>query len=230
MSMAPGEKLKPFESIVVIPAFEEAATIASIITEVQNQGYPVIVVNDASTDDTSAMALLAGAQVLDLPCRLGAWGATQAGMLHALRTGYRNIVTIDGDGQHSPEDISALLAPISEGTADLVIGSCVSRGSVARHAAWSLFRAISGLNIEDLTSGYRAYNTSATRASLGAEATLADYQDLGILLLARRKSFRLKEVPVSMSQRVFGKSHVFPSWLEVIRYMIYTIIIAYLRR
>ena len=60
-------------NIVVIPAFDEEATIASIVEEVRIQGYPVIVVNDASTDGTSSAARSAGALVLDLPCRHGAW-------------------------------------------------------------------------------------------------------------------------------------------------------------
>ena len=216
--------------IVIIPAFDEEATIASIVVEVRTQGYPVIVVNDASADGTSAAAQSAGALVLDLPCRLGAWGATQAGMRQALRTGYQNIVTIDGDGQHPPGDISTLLAPIVENAADIVIGSCVARGSIARHTAWSFFRALSGLRLKDLTSGFRAYSLAAARASLGAEATLADYQDLGILLLARRKSYRLQEVPVLMCPRIVGKSHVFSSWLKVAQYMIYTLIISCVRR
>ena len=217
-------------NIVVIPAFDEEATIASIVEEVRIQGYPVSVVNDASTDGTSSAARSAGALVLDLPCRLGAWGATQAGMLQAIRTGYHNVVTIDGDGQHPPGDISTLLTPVAENTADIVIGSCAARGSIARHTAWRLFRALSGLRFEDLTSGFRAYNLEAARASLGAEATLADYQDLGILLLARRKSFRVQEVPVRMHPRLVGKSRVFSSWLRVLRYMIYTLIIACMRR
>lgn len=218
------------QDMVVIPALNEEATIGQIVKEVLAQGYRVIVVNDDSTDNTSATAQAAGAQVLDLPCRLGAWGATQAGMLRALRTGYRHIVTLDGDGQHPPNDIATLLAPIAANEADIVIGSCLARGSMARQIAWRLFQSLSGLKLNDMTSGFRAYSQHAARAMLSAEATLADYQDLGILLLARRRSFRFLEVPVCMLPRAVGKSHIFSSWLKVARYMVYTVTVACTRR
>lgn len=216
--------------IVVIPALNEEATIAQIVSEVRAQGLPVIVVNDASDDRTSRMARASGAEVLDLPCRQGAWGATQAGMLRALRSGYGSIVTLDGDGQHPPADIKALLPPVLAGSADIVIGSCVGRASAARQLAWKLFQLLSGLTLNDITSGFRAYNLPAARAMLSAEATLADYQDLGILLLARRRAFRVQEVPVTMGPRAVGKSHIFSSWLKVARYMLYTVTIACTRR
>ncbi len=220
----------PRPSIVVIPTLNEEATIAQIVLEVRAQGLPVIVVNDASDDHTSRNARDSGAIVLDLPCRLGAWGATQAGMLQALRGGYGNIVTLDGDGQHPPGDIIHLLAPLRSGSADIVIGSCLGRGSPARHMAWKLFQFLSGLALSDITSGFRAYSLPAARAMLCAEATLADYQDLGILLLARRRNFRVLEVPVTMCPRAVGKSHIFSSWLKVARYMVYTTTIACTRR
>lgn len=216
--------------MVVIPALNEEATIADIVAEVRAQGLAVMVVNDASEDRTADAARAAGAEVLDLPCRLGAWGATQAGMLRALRLGCRHVVTIDGDGQHPPGDIRSLLGPVAAGEADIVIGSCTARASKARRLAWRLFQALSGLAISDLTSGFRAYNLRAARAMLSAEATLADYQDLGILLLARRRSFRIREMPVAMCPRAVGKSHIFSSWLKVARYMVYTTTIACTRR
>jgi len=216
--------------IVVIPAFNEAATIGQIVQEVRSQGYHVIVVNDCSTDATGQAASAAGALVLDLPCRLGAWGAAQTGLLQATRSGCRHVVTLDADGQHPPRNISTLLAPIQAGTADIVIGSCLARGSAARKIAWRLFQVLSGLRLGDMTSGFRAYSLKAARAMLSTEATLADYQDLGILLLARRRRFRILEIPVQMSPRAVGKSHVFSSWLKVARYMAYTVTIACTRR
>lgn len=231
--MTPGAPLRPGappQTMVIIPALDEQATIATIVSAVLAQGLPVVVVNDASTDRTAEAARAAGAVVLDLPCRLGAWGAAQAGMLHALRLGCRHVVTIDGDGQHPPGDIRSLLAPILSNEADIVIGSCTARASAARRLAWRLFQLLSGLSLNDITSGFRAYNLPATRAMLSAEATLADYQDLGILLLARRRHYRIHESPVAMCARAVGKSHIFSSWLKVARYMVYTVTIACTRR
>lgn len=216
--------------IVVIPAYNEEGTIAAIVSAARGQGYAVLVVNDRSQDGTRAAALLAGAEVLDLPVRIGAWGATQAGMRFALRLGRRVVVTLDGDGQHPPEDIATLAGPVAAGRADLVIGSCTERGSAARQLAWRMFRSITGLRVQDLTSGFRAYGPKAARVMIGAEAVLADYQDLGVLLLARRRGLRVEETPVRMCPRASGKSHIFSSWLKVGRYMVYSVALAFMRR
>lgn len=217
-------------ALVVIPAYNEEATIAGVVAAVRGLGYPVVVVNDASTDGTVAAARRAGAEVLDLPLRQGAWGAALTGFLLASRRGVRVVVTMDADGQHSPADLEALLVPIEEDRADLVIGSCVGRGSALRKFAWRLFRALSGLCVQDLTSGFRAYGPRAARAMLTPETVLADYQDLGVLLLARRRALRVEEIPVRMCPRSVGKSHVFSSWLQVARYMAYTAVLAGMRR
>lgn len=230
MNLRSGTSPGPGRAVVVIPAWNEEPTIGGVVREVLRQGYPAIVVNDDSNDGTSAAARAAGAAVLDLPCRLGAWGAAQAGIRLGLRSGHQAIVTLDGDGQHLPADISALVAPIAARTADITIGSCLERGSPARQAAWRLFKALSGIAVADLTSGFRAYSRPAAGAMMGAEATLADYQDLGVLLLARRRAFRLLEIPVRMRQRAVGKSHIFSSWLKVARYMMYTLTIACTQR
>lgn len=216
-------------AVAVIPARDEAATVGAVARGALALGFPVIVADDDSTDATAAAAAEAGATVLALPCRLGAWGATQAGLRLALGMGADIIVTLDADGQHRPEDIPALAAPVARGTADIAIGSCPERGGPARQGARRLLRALSGLSVADPTSGFRAYGRQAARAMLGAEALLADYQDLGLLLLARRRGLRLAEVPVGMGARADG-SRVFPSWLHVARYLAYTAAIACARR
>src|SRR4030042_2259155 len=119
--------------------------------------YDVIVINDASTDQTADRAAAAGARVLNLLVNLGAWGATQTGIRFALKKGYRQVITMDADGQHLSSAIPHLLAPIDAGNADVVIGSCTERGSHARKIAWRFFRGLTGVEIEDLKMGLRAY-------------------------------------------------------------------------
>ena len=216
--------------LVVIPAQDEAATIGGVVAEVRALGYPVLVVNDASRDATPRLARAAGAEVLDLPCRLGAWGASQTGIRLARRQGFRAVVTIDADGQHSPADIGMLVRPVLDGEADLVIGACPERGSKARRMAWRLFRLLSGLVLTDLTSGFRVYGEKAAREMLGAEATLSDFQDVGILLIAMRRRLRIVELPVAMCPRISGKSRIFSSWWRVLQYMISTVVVSCLRR
>lgn len=244
--------------VAVIPAFNEEMSIGTVVSQVVGLGIPVVVVDDASTDDTAAAARAAGAAVLPLPLRMGAWVAMQAGIQQALRDGAHYIVTLDGDGQHQPEDIAALYAALRPAgpagvvgvveagdaagasgaevdtdctdCADCAIGSCPQRGSLARQVAWFFFRTLTGLHVRDLTSGFRVYNRQAARCLLHKEAMLSDFQDIGVLLLLRRQGMRLCEVPVTMLPRSVGKSHVFSSWGKVAYYMIYSFVVSCSRR
>lgn len=217
--------------LVVIPARDEALTIARVVSEARERsGLPVLVVNDASSDETAREAARAGAEVLTLADRLGAWGAIQTGLRFALRRGYPMVVTMDADGQHGAGDILAVAGPVASGRFQVAIGSCPERGSQARKLAWSFFRAISGLPFADLTSGFRAYGTRAIRLLLKAEATLSDFQDMGVLLLAHRHGLAIREVPVCMRPRASGKSRIFASWFKVAQYMLYTTVVSLTRR
>jgi hypothetical protein len=146
----------------------------------------------------------------------------QTGLRYAQRQGWKLAVTLDADGQHDPADITALIAPILAGEADVVIGACPPRVSWARRLAWGYFRALSGIGLEDLTSGFRAYNRAAIDRLALPDAALLDYQDVGVLLILRHQGLRIREVPVTMRERNNGKSRVFNSWLTVIRYMLRT--------
>ncbi len=214
---------------VVIPAFNESATITQIVKQVRSLNYNVVVVNDCSTDNTAKLAEQAGAIVLDLSLRLGAWGAIQTGMRYALYMGADIIITLDADGQHNPRDIEKLLNTLNS-CVDIVIGSCTQRGSKARKFAWSLFRILTGLKIQDLTSGFRCYTSKAARILIKREGLLFEYQDIGILLLARKKGFIIKELDVHMLPRQIGASHIFSSWFKVAYYMFCTILISITRR
>lgn len=216
--------------LIIIPARDEASAIAQVVTQALAQTrLPVLVVNDASRDETGALAAEAGATVLDLADNLGAWGAIQAGLRYARQKRYDMVVTMDGDGQHAASDIQALMRPVAQGQCELSIGSCPDRGSPARQTAWSFFRVLSGLPFADLTSGFRAYGPRAIRLLLQAEATLSDFQDMGVLLLAHRHGLPIQEVPVCMRPRATGKSRIFSSWLKVAQYMMYTTVVALTR-
>lgn len=220
----------PDRLVVLIPAHNEAATVGAIVHSVRRQwGYPVVVIDDCSTDDTAARARAAGAVVLPLALQLGAWGAIQTGLRYAQRFGYRLAVTLDADGQHEPDSIGDLLGPIQAGQANVVIGAFPSRASPARRLAWRYFRWLTGLAIEDMTSGLRAYDARAIRLLASSEATLLDYQDVGVLLLLRSYGLRVMEVPVPMQPRLQGISRVFNSWWTVGSYMLKTTLLCIAR-
>ncbi|HXH02942.1 MAG TPA: glycosyltransferase family 2 protein [Candidatus Competibacteraceae bacterium] len=211
-------------TLILIPAYNEAATIAAVIHQIRAHGIgsDVVVVDDHSSDDTAKRAAAAGVMVLPLAERLGAWGAIQTGMRYALTHGYRTVVTLDADGQHDPAAIPRLLAPLRAGTAAVAIGACPQRVSAARRLAWRYFRLLTGLTLTDITSGFRAYNHDAMTLLASNAGHLLSYQDVGVLLLLGRHRLAVCEVPVDMRPRSIGGSRIFDSWLTVLRYMLET--------
>jgi glycosyltransferase involved in cell wall biosynthesis len=213
--------LKNENICVVIPAMNEAMTITSVVSAVVNLGYSVIVVDDASTDETATLAKNAGAIVLSPIQNLGAWKATQAGMRYAQKSGFEVVITMDGDEQHSAEHIAILVDQYIQG-ADVVIGNCTGRGSTARHIAWRFFKHLNRLNVDDITSGFRLYNKTAIDCLVSKQATMLEYQDIGVLLMLRNLQLNIIETSVPMKQRSVGISRIFHSWLAVSYYLLYS--------
>jgi len=204
---------------VVIPAHNEVGTIGAVVTGARSHGCRVVVVDDGSKDATAARARAAGATVLNLSVSLGAWGATQTGLRYALKHGANMVVTMDADGQHLSEELPALVQALATG-ADVVVGAAPTRASWQRRMAWWYLRTLSGTAVHDLTSGFRGYARKAVRVLVGREATLLNYQDIGVLLLLSRSGLAIQEVPVRMAERCDGRSRIFRSWWWVGMYMI----------
>ena len=170
MSKADSAPSQQIEYSVIIPAFKEGNVIHGVITEIRKvmdnlkKRYEILVIDDGSKDDTAEQVRKAGARVIQHPYNIGN-GA-------AVKTGIRNargniIITMDGDGQHDPNDIPKLLERI--GAYDMVVGSRNSESDTAAHRDIanmifnSLATYISGRKIEDLTSGFRAIKTRIAR-------------------------------------------------------------------
>jgi glycosyltransferase involved in cell wall biosynthesis len=212
----PDLKLTEGHGVVVIPAYNEAANIADVIAGVQAQlpRATILVVDDCSPDDTAEVARQCGATVLSLPINLGDGAARQTGFKYAARLDADWLVQVDGDGQHRPESIPALLAPIQAGEADLVIGSRFLgegdyRAQAGRRIGMELFGAVAswatGRTITDPTSGFRAMNRRAYRFFCG-QAYPQQYPDADVLIAAYRAGLRLMEVPVRMRQSTTGQT------------------------
>ncbi|RLD77862.1 MAG: hypothetical protein DRJ15_12705, partial [Bacteroidetes bacterium] len=114
------------DTLIIIPVYNEAANIARIIMEINEKfpEYDILVVNDASTDGSGAIAEEIGkAAVVNLPYNLGIGGAVQTGFKYAREKDYAIALQFDGDGQHQVNEISKLVEVIDEGGTDVVIGS-----------------------------------------------------------------------------------------------------------
>src|SRR6185503_8514008 len=109
------------------PAFNEAENVGDVIKQIPAmiEGHHVVpvVVSDGSTDGTATAAREAGAFVAELPIRRGGGLALRVGYDIALELGASVVVTMDADGQHRPEELATMVAPILAGEADYVNGS-----------------------------------------------------------------------------------------------------------
>ncbi|MCU7837328.1 MAG: glycosyltransferase family 2 protein [gamma proteobacterium symbiont of Taylorina sp.] len=218
-------QIKQSQCLVIIPAMNEEKTIASVIQDVINKGFNVLVIDDGSADSTIKIARQFGAVVIPLTFNIGAWNATQAGIRYALKHRYNYVISMDADGQHSCETLPDLLNAAEDD--DVIIASYVQRGSLNRQIAWSFFKHVAGFNFNDLTSGFRLYNRSAMLVLASRQATLLEYQDVGVLLLLTQHNLSITEIETTMSCRTEGKSRIFSSWFQVIYYMMYTSLLCF---
>lgn len=217
--------------VVVIPARDEQDDVGAVVARVLALGYEAVVADDHSSDRTREVARRAGATVLELPFHAGAWAAIQAGMRYARNGGCTYVVTLDADGQHNPEDIPALLDRMNAPDApNVAIGSCVARANRRRRLAWRTLRWLSGLRIDDLTSGFRIYDRTAVDLLVEQRHTLIEYQDVGVLLCLRHADLNIAEIDVAMQPRGHGMSRIFNSWPMVAYYLVYSALIGGSRR
>lgn len=212
---------------VVIPAKNESASIAAVITglKVAQPEVSIVVVDDHSSDRTSQIAMQEGAIVLRHPFCLGAWCAMQTGIRYARQNRFEKLLTMDADGQHLPSMVSLLIEKMEATGSNVVIGEAPSRGSAARKVAWNVFRRLFDLGIKDVTSGFRLYDASAIKILARPSATYLEYQDAGVLALLLRHGLTVSSVCVEMSDRAHGKSRIFSSWLNVASYMSHTLLL-----
>lgn len=213
--------------LAIVPAFNEARNLPGVAAALRRAAPEVdgCVVDDGSTDDTAAVARGLGLEVLRLPVNLGIGGAVQAGYLHARDRGYDLAVQIDGDGQHDPAFLGALLEPLRAGRADLVVGSrflaaggfksTVVRRAGIRYLSWFL-RLRCGARASDPTSGFRAANRRAI--DLFSRRYPSDYPEPESIAIAHREGLRIAEVPVVMSARPHGASSI--TWARTLYYLV----------
>jgi glycosyltransferase involved in cell wall biosynthesis len=154
---------------IVIAAYNEGAVIGDVVAPLVAGGYGVVVVDDGSRDDTAARARAAGAHVMRHAINRGQGAALQSGLRYALARGARVLVTFDADGQHSADDIPRLILPITNQTADIVLGSrfLEHAASVPRARRVLLRLAVvftgvmSGVRLSDAHNGLRAMSRRA---------------------------------------------------------------------
>lgn len=214
--------------VAVVPAFQEEGAVGGVVAGIRafDPAIDVVVVDDGSTDGTAAAAAAAGAAVVRLPFNLGIGAAVQTGFKYALQHGYDTAVRLDGDGQHDPTQLAALLAELERNEADVVTGSrFVGEGGsyrppLARRVGitWfaKLVSILTGQRVTDTTSGFQALNHKGI--TLFATDYPSDYPEVEATLLVLRHRLRLREVPVEMREREHGISSI--TFLRSVYYML----------
>ncbi|MEL5992061.1 glycosyltransferase family 2 protein [Microbacterium phosphatis] len=200
-------------TLIVVPAYNESAAVGDVVREILAAvpGAECLVVDDASRDDTAAVAEAAGARVMRLPVNLGVGGAMRAGFRWAVARGFDVVVQVDGDGQHPAEGIPELIAGLAE--ADIVIGARFAGADGAgargprRIAMWILARTISRVartKLTDTTSGFKAAGPRAVK--LFARTYPAEYlgDTIEALVIAARAGLVIRQRPVAMRDRQGG--------------------------
>lgn len=205
--------------LIIIPVYNESASIAEILDEIE-QEYPdfdILVINDASTDDSGRIAEEQGsAIVVNLPYNLGIGGAVQTGFKYARENDYDFALQFDGDGQHKVSEIQKLISILESSDADVVIGSRFTRKTegFTTHAVrrigiwvfqWFSFMMI-GQKITDHTSGFRVYNRRAF--CFLADHYPTDYPEPEVVILLGRNHFKIIEEFTQMLQRQGGVSSI----------------------
>ena len=200
-------------TLVAIPALNEASTIGAVISDVRRvvPEAQILVVDDGSTDDTSAVARSKGVDVVRLPFNVGVGGAMRTAFLYAQRHDVDAVVQVDADGQHVADHIPDLIAALDD--ASVVIGARFRAGyevrGPRRWAMRTLARSLSKVcstTLTDTTSGFRASDRRAI--SLFARHYPAEYlgDTIESLVLAARAGLVVREVPVQMRPRQGGHS------------------------
>jgi polyprenyl-phospho-N-acetylgalactosaminyl synthase len=192
---------------VVIPAFNEGEVLEQTLSGLLPLGHHLVVVDDGSTDDTWEIARRFPVHVIRHPVNLGQGAALVTGTTWALRNGAEAVVHFDADGQHSPDSIERLLAPVLSGDADVALGSRflrredTSRIPVGKRLLLRIARTVNGLLTgvwtSDAHNGLRAMTAEAARALPLRHPRMAHASE--ILELIRKRALRYVEVPTPIA-------------------------------
>jgi glycosyltransferase involved in cell wall biosynthesis len=206
--------------LIVVPAWNEEASIAKVIKDLKAREFEVLVVDDGSTDNTFFSAQQAGAITIRLPFNLGVGAALRCGFRYAVQHGYEAVVQCDADGQHPVDHINSLITTAAQGNFHMVIGSrflndagkmelSLIRRLAMRILGRSATRACKTA-ITDATSGFRVIVIPLLNEL--SEKLPAYYlgDTYEALVSSGRAGYRIKEIPAPLMEREHGKSSAHP--------------------
>jgi glycosyltransferase involved in cell wall biosynthesis len=190
----------------VITALNEEATVSDVITGLKRYVDEIILIDDASTDKTAAIAEKYSAVVVSNPKRMGYDSNLDTGFALARKRGAGIVFTFDADGEHNPDDIPTLIKPIQDGEADIVVGRRPRYPRISE-CLFAIFARIK-IGIDDPICGFKAYDMRV-------------YNDIGyfdrlssigsqLMFNAKKKGYRIIQRDITINKRIdtprFGRS------------------------
>jgi glycosyltransferase involved in cell wall biosynthesis len=210
--------------LLIIPAYNESGCIGDVVRRARKTlpNADILVIDDGSSDNTAEVAEQAGAFAVTHPFNLGIGGTVQTGLKFAGKMGYEYVARIDGDGQHDPEELLRLLAPVLEGRVDVAIGSRFLGDKVTmeipllRRLGIQLFARevslITGHRATDTTSGMTVMNRRAVQVL--ASQMPQDYPEVEGRIILHGAGLTTEEIQVNMGERLAGTSSI-NSWRSI---------------
>jgi len=212
------------DHLIVIPVFNEAASIESLVARARAHGT-VVVVDDGSSDESAVVAARAGAELVRLPRQRGKGEALRRGFDAALARGAERVVTLDGDGQHDPDEIPRLLEAAAEHPDALVIGGRLGHGPDgnpdepgyrviplerlnAMRVAGFFIDWLTGYALRDTQSGFRVYPLPLLAAARGRRGGFVFETEM--LLRAAALGLPLVETPITAVHHANRRSRFRP--------------------
>jgi len=204
------ERGLPARLWVIVAAYNEAAAIARVVTDLKRDRYQVVVIDDGSTDGTAQIASAAGATVIKHPLNLGQGAALQTGIDYALSQAAEAVVTFDADGQHRASDINCLLEGLDRERAEFVLGSRFLGHSpnlpplrrLLLRAATLFTHLTTGLVLTDTHNGLRAMTRRGAQAIRLRQNRMAHASE--ILGQIAASGLRYVEVPVTIEYTAYS--------------------------
>ena len=202
--------------LILIPAFNEAATLPGLVAEIRSDApaHEILVVDDGSYDATRDLLPTLGVHWIRLPEQLGPGAAVRVGLRYAKQRGFDAVVRLDGDGQHPARLLPALVEPLRNDRADVVIGSRFThaRRSPSTPGTRRLIQRCLGVvltvltrrRVTDPTSGLWAFGSQAV--AVLAEHHPSGYPEPELRLFLSRNQLRALEIPVTMRERPAGQT------------------------
>ena len=203
-------------TLVIVPAYNEQDSIVSVIEEIKATGFPFVVIDDGSIDETRVKAMSVGARTISLPFNAGVGGSLKCGFQFAVKHGYKAVIQCDADGQHPTSSFGELVQKANMSSSHLVIGNRF--GSIKGNMSISKTRLIAmkllervfsiraGVNIRDTTSGFRLISDPLLNrfAEDFPRYYLGDTYEA--LVFSAQRKYQISEIGVTFKNRTHGTS------------------------